>query len=148
MTRYYIGNEDQVSMANSQSFLAFQPSSENCTSYTGRLEQHFIAHGFTNADKQKAVLLSSCGFKTYQLMKNLPKNPPPNPLSDLVKLVKNYHQPAPSAIVQYCAFHSARTNWTRKSPSLWPILLARQMFCLSITTIYTPSSSKPKFDSV
>ena len=95
-------------MAHSHSFPAFQPSSEDWTSYTERLEEHFIAHGITNADKRKAVLLSSCGSETYQLMKSLsaPEKPSAKSFADLVKLVKDYLQPAPSAIVQRYTFHS------------------------------------------
>ena len=87
---------------------AFQPSTEDWVSYTERLEQHFIANGITNADKKRAILLSSCGAETYQLMRNLTA---PDPLSSksfagLVKLMKEHQQPPPSEIVQRYKFHT------------------------------------------
>ena len=95
-------------MASSVSFPAFQPQNEDFVSYTERMEQHFIAQGVTDEGKQKAVLLSSCGTQTYQLMRNLvaPDRPSTKTLAQLIKPVKGHHQPHPSMIVQRLNFHS------------------------------------------
>ena len=39
--------------------------------YIERLEHWFVADDIDNADKQKVILLSACGSKTYKLMCDL-----------------------------------------------------------------------------
>ena len=91
-------------------FGEFQPSNEDWVSYTERLEQFFIVHGIA-ADasvKRRAMLLSFCGAMTYQLIRDLvsPNKPTTKTYTELVKLVKDHHQPPPSEIVQRFHFNS------------------------------------------
>ena len=86
----------------------FDSSQEDWRSYTERLEQYFAANDVAGAGKQRAILLSSCGASTYQLIRNLvaPDQPKGRSFYELVKLVQDHHQPPPSAIVQRFNFHS------------------------------------------
>ena len=63
---------------------------------------------YATDDKKKAILLSTCGAETYQLIRSLvaPQKPTEKPLSDIVQLVRDHHSPPPSAIVQRFRFHS------------------------------------------
>ena len=76
-------------------------------SYAERLEQYFIASDVDAADKKRAILLSVCGATTYQLIRNLvaPAKPTTKSFDELVKLVKNHHQPPPSVTVQRYEFN-------------------------------------------
>ena len=49
----------------------FDSAWEDWLSYTERLDQYFIANGVDDTGKQRAILLSGCGAKTYKLMKSL-----------------------------------------------------------------------------
>ena len=62
-----------VFMATHGSVGEFNPDREDWISYTERLTQYFVANGISaeEGDKRKAILLSSCGAATYQLIRNL-----------------------------------------------------------------------------
>ena len=65
-------------MATHGSVGEFNPDREDWISYTERLTQYFVANGISEEGvKRKAILLSSCGAATYQLIRNLvaPKKP-------------------------------------------------------------------------
>ena len=49
----------------------FEEGKETWEFYQGRLEQYFIAAEVKTDEKKRAVLLSTCGRKTYQLISNL-----------------------------------------------------------------------------
>ncbi|CAC5400803.1 unnamed protein product [Mytilus coruscus] len=49
----------------------FDDISEDWIQYTERLNHYFIANNIENMEKQRAILLSACGKKTYKLMRNL-----------------------------------------------------------------------------
>ena len=87
----------------------FNPDREDWVSYTERLVQYFVVNSITEeaADKQRAILLSSCGAATYQLIRNLvaPGKPTDKSFSELVVLVKDHHQSCPSTIIQRFNFH-------------------------------------------
>ena len=71
--------------------------------------QYFVANGITEeGDTRRAVLLSSCGAHTYQLIRNLvaPGKPTDKSFTEIVSLVKDHHQPRPSTIVQRYNFHT------------------------------------------
>ena len=82
----------------------FDNSDEDWMSYTKRLEQNDI----DSAEKRRAILLSSCGSQTYQLVKNLlaPENPLNKTLAEIVQLVGTHLNSKPSIIVQRFIFHS------------------------------------------
>ena len=83
-----------------------------------RLQQYFAVNDVDNAGKQRKILLSGCGAPTYQLIRNLlaPVKPTDKSFYELVKLVKDHHQPPPSEIVQRFSFHS-RTRRNGESVS-------------------------------
>ena len=76
--------------------------------YQERLQQFFEANEIEDAGKQRAILLSVCGRKTYQLLRNLttPDKPADKTFDDLCALLRNHFAPAPSEIVQRYRFHS------------------------------------------
>jgi len=87
----------------------FHTDHEDWVSYTERLEQYFIANSIsTEGDKRRAILLSSCGAPTYQLIRNLvaPGKPTDKTFAEIVTLVRDHHQPRPSTIVQRFNFHT------------------------------------------
>ena len=84
--------------------------------YCERLGHYFVANKVTDAAIKKSILLSVCGARTYKLMRNLVSPQKPGELSydDLVKVVKNHHNPQPSEIVERFKFNSRnqRSNET------------------------------------
>ncbi len=61
-----------------------------------------------DVNKHRAILLSVCGPKTYQLVHNLavPGKPTGRDFTALVKLIGDHYSPAPSVIVQRYKFNS------------------------------------------
>ena len=55
----------------------FKESEESWIQYVERLEQYFLANEITDGKKQRAILLSVCGSKTYGLLRDIlqPKKP-------------------------------------------------------------------------
>ena len=86
----------------------FDDISEDWIQYTERLNHYFIANNIESMEKQRAILLSACGKKTYKLMRNLsaPQKPGEKTYDDIVKLVTDHQHPKPSSIVQRCKFNS------------------------------------------
>ena len=59
-------------MATHGSIEELNSTREDWLSYTERLIQYFVANGKSEeGDKRRAILLSSCGAATYQLIRNL-----------------------------------------------------------------------------
>ena len=58
--------------------------------------------------QKRAVLLSACGPKTYQLIRNLvsPAKPGEKSFGDIVKLVTRHYSPKPSSIIQRFKFNT------------------------------------------
>ena len=77
-------------------------------SYAERLQEYFAANDIDAAAKQRAILLSSCGAETYQLIRNLvvPHKPADKSFKQLVDLVQAHYCPPPSVIVQHFAFNN------------------------------------------
>ena len=86
----------------------FHSDSEDWISYSERLELYFVANGIEDATKRQAILLSVCGPSTYQLIRDLlsPTKPTDKSFAELVTLVKEHQQPAPSFIVQRYNFNT------------------------------------------
>ena len=93
---------------NHGTFGEFKEDQEPWQSYVERLQQHFVATDVRTQEKQRALLLSAVGAKTYQLIRNLlaPAKPTDKTFAEIVETVKNHHQPLPSEIVQRFNFHS------------------------------------------
>lgn len=73
----------------------FDGAHDDWDSYTERLEQYFVANDNTDAGKKRAILLSSCGSGTYEIIKSLvaPEKPTEHSYAQLVKLVKTHFKP-------------------------------------------------------
>ena len=65
----------------------FKESEESWTQYAERLEQYFATNEISDAKKQRAILLSVCGSKTYGLIRDLlqPKKPGDGELKEILK---------------------------------------------------------------
>ena len=113
-------------MATHGSIGEFDPDREDWTSYTERLEQYFTANDMKDAGKQRAILLSVCGPKSYQLIRNLvaPNKPTEKTFAEICSAVKDHHHPKPSAIVRRFQFHS-RTRRDGESISAYSQLQLR-----------------------
>ena len=70
--------------------------------YYERPGHYFVANKVTDAAIKKSISLSVCGARTHKLMRNLVSPQKPGDLSydDLVKVVKNHHNPQPLEIVE------------------------------------------------
>ena len=78
------------------SFAEFNTDQEDWVSYTERLEQYFVTNGISKEeDKRRAILLSSCGPTTYQLIRNLadPGKPTDKAFAKILALVRNHAPP-------------------------------------------------------
>ena len=75
----------------------FKESEESWTQYVERLEQ-----------RQRAILLSVCGSKTYGLICDLlqPQKPGDVSLKELLEKLESHFLPKPSVIVEQFKFHS------------------------------------------
>ena len=97
-------------MATIGSLEAFNNDNETWTEYVERMGHFFDANEITDTKKQKAILLSSVGAKTYKLIKTLlaPVKPGEKTFAELVKLVQEHECPKPSPIVQRFKFNSRK----------------------------------------
>ena len=87
---------------------SFNSASEDWDSYTERLRQYFLANDVKDADKKRAILLSTCGPSTYRTIKNVlaPRAPADVAYRDIVRAMSTHLQPKPSVIVERYKFHS------------------------------------------
>ena len=90
----------------------FDPDREEWSSYAERIEFYLVAQGITDADKQRAVLLSACGPTMFGLLKRIVT---PGSLRDysferLVELAREHLNPKPSIAVLRAKFHSRRRH--------------------------------------
>ena len=86
----------------------FKESEESWTQYVERLEQYFLANEISDEKKQRAILLSVCGSKTYGLLRDIlqPKKPADTDVKEIVCELKKHYNPKPSEIVERFKFHS------------------------------------------
>eukprot|EP00731_Ephydatia_muelleri_P028865 Em0020g509a len=75
--------------------------------YSERLEQFFKANGISDPEKQRAVLLSTCGNETYLLIRSLaaPDKPTDKSISEILELARDHFCPSRSVIVQRYNFN-------------------------------------------
>ena len=67
---YHIGDKDKA-MASHGSVSQFDSKKEEWTSYVERMRHYFIANDVVDAAKKKSILISSCGPKTFRLIRSL-----------------------------------------------------------------------------
>ena len=86
----------------------FKESEESWIQYVEWLEQYFLANEITDGKKQRAILLSVCGSKTYGLLRDIlqPKKPGDTDIKVIVEELKKHYNPKPSEIVERFKFHS------------------------------------------
>ena len=105
---HYIGDEGQnkTIMALFGCIDEFRDEAENWTQYHERLKQFFIANAI-DEDKQRAVLLSVCGAKTYSLVRSLlaPAKPNDKTFKEICEILERHHCPRLSVIVQRYKFN-------------------------------------------
>ena len=98
----------------------FRNAQEDRLAFVERLQQYFTANDVADADKQRAILLSSVGPTTYRLICNLlaHEKPTEKTFKEIVEAVQAHHQPRPSVMVQQPNFHS-RSRQSGKSVSAY-----------------------------
>ena len=76
--------------------------------YTEQLSHFFTANKISSEDQKRSVLVTVCGSATYKLMRSLaaPTDVASLKYADLVKLVQDHYNPAPSVIVMRFKFNS------------------------------------------
>ena len=76
----------------------FRESEESWTQYVERLEQYFLANEVEDAGKQRVILLSVCGSKTYALVRDLlqPARPAETTFNKIVETLEKHFAPRPS----------------------------------------------------
>ena len=86
----------------------FDKDKEDWTSYVERLELFFEANEIEQEEKQKAILLSSCGPSTYKLFKGLttPRKPREISFKDLIHVMKIHQEPRPNPIAERFKFNT------------------------------------------
>ena len=86
----------------------FSGATDDWDIFTEQLSHYFTASGITDADKKRAVLLSTCGITVYKLLKILlsPDNLTSRTFDELVKLVQEHHHPQPSVIMRRFRFNT------------------------------------------
>ena len=97
---YYIGDESEIDMARHGTVGEYDNTREDWLSYTERLQQYFAANDVRNAEKQRAIFLNTVGASTYQLIKSqlAPSKPAERSFNELVKLVRDHHQPPSESV--------------------------------------------------
>ena len=86
----------------------FDNSKEDWKSYIERMQQYYTANDIADPNKQRALLLSSCGASTYRQIKNVlaPKLPTEVEFNNIVTQMTTHFQPATSETVQRYLFNS------------------------------------------
>ena len=86
----------------------FDQKLESWEQYAERLGHFLDANSIQDATKKRSVFLSVIGLTTYKLLASLiaPDKPGDKEYEELVKVLKEYHNPAPSEIVQRYKFHT------------------------------------------
>ena len=93
-------------MAKHGSLGGFDQQTGDWKSYIERAQQYFAANDVTDADKQRAILFSSVGDKTYRTIKDVlsPDAPATVEQATLIEKMTQLFQPAPSEIIQCFRF--------------------------------------------
>ena len=86
----------------------FDESKEEWPLYAERLEQYFAANGVDDAARQRAILLSVIGARTYRTLRSLvaPLKPKEKSVDEILQTLTEHFDPKPSVIVQRLRFNS------------------------------------------
>ena len=85
----------------------FEPSKMQWTLYSERIEEYLVANNVDNPRKKVAILLSSIGDTTYELLGDLcaPDKPNTNTFKELVEKLTEHFQPTSTVISERYKFH-------------------------------------------
>ena len=85
----------------------FEPSKMQWISYSERIEEYLVANSVDNPRKKVAILLSSIGDATYELLGDLcaPDKPNTKTFEELVEKLTEHFQPTPTVISERYKFH-------------------------------------------
>ena len=125
------------------SLSSFDLTVEDWRSYVERFLHYCEANDITSPERKRAVLLSVCGAKTYQVIRNLtsPIKPGEKPLNEIIDLVTKHYSPKPSTIVQRFRFNSCSRDKGESIATFIATFIAtlRQLseFCEYGDTLYT-----------
>jgi hypothetical protein len=105
---------------------AFEPGKMQWSSYAERMEEYLLANGIINARKKVAILLSTVGESTYELLCDLfaPKKPNTKTFEELVARLTEHLQPKPTVISERYRFHQ-RSQKTGESVTEFMAALRR-----------------------
>ena len=80
----------------------YNPESDDWTEHVEQMEHFFAANDIEAEPKKKAILLSSCGTKTYSLIRSLvaPSKPDTKTFQQLVDVMTAHQNPKPSVIME------------------------------------------------
>lgn len=95
-------------MATYGTLTAFESGTNNWRSYTEQFNYCFIANDITTDSKKVAILLSACGQSTFNTISSLVDADTLQGIkyNDLIQLLSNHYDPAPSSIVQRYKFYN------------------------------------------
>jgi hypothetical protein len=85
----------------------FDPAEEEWKHYAEQLSEYFIGNGIDNADKKRAILLSSVGPRTYKLLSDLvsPQTPSQKTFDELCVVLKDHYKPREPVMVSRFNFN-------------------------------------------
>ena len=95
-------------MSNFRTLCAYDSNKEDWQSYVGCLELFFTANDVNDAEKKRAILLTSCGIEIYRLFKGLtaaPAKPVEKSFNELVILMTNHENPKRNPIAERSQFN-------------------------------------------
>ena len=86
----------------------FHMGQDDWESYEECLQQYFVANDIRDAEKQRAILLSTCGQSTYKVIWNLmaPTKPGECEYKTILEHLRHYYSPKALIIVQRCKFNT------------------------------------------
>ena len=95
-------------MATHGTLTAFESGTNNWQSYTEQFNYYFIANDITTDSKKVAILLSACGQSTFNTISSLVDADTLQGIkyNDLIQLLSDHYDPAPSSIVQRYKFYN------------------------------------------
>ena len=93
---------------------SFDPSSTQWTSYIEQMKEFFLANKIEEDRTKVAVLISTVGSQTYELLKDLcsPTKPNIKSFENLVTCLQHHLQPKPTIIAERYKFHQRSQDHT------------------------------------
>ena len=107
----------------------FVPEKENWVEYEERPEYFLVANGITDAEKKKAILITSIGATTYTLLRSITVGVSDKSYEDVRQVLRAHFSPAPSEIVQRFRFNSCVRKPGESVVSFLPRLRATSEHC-------------------